>query len=95
MSKKQKEQLYSLTWENIQMNITYVRNYVAGYDHIDVYAKERLPITETGYRSIFIYEEEILESGGVLEFIEQLLILKSQTREWLNYKESSKQISLF
>lgn len=60
-----------LPWQGIQVKITYQPHYsdavlkMYGYQlaHVTVEAETPLPITETGYRSIFIPDSEV-QGGG-------------------------------
>ena len=89
------EQIYSLEWDGISIEITYKKNYISGYDHIDVYASEILPITSTGYRSIFLNEDDIIEANGVVNYIERLLNQAAESKDWQTHKQERRQTSLF
>ena len=51
----------TISWQGIEIEITYVESYSKAYEkiygypltHIELRAKERLPVTKTGYRSYF------------------------------------------
>ena len=86
---------YEIIWDEIQVSVLHTPNYIHTYDHIEIRAEEKLPITGTGYRSIFILPEEIEENGGVVELITHLLNEEAQSSEWKGYLETSRQGSLF
>lgn len=58
---------FSFQWQGIAINVTYCPDYskamreIQGYAlaHIEVRAATRLPITETGYRSIWLPNGEV------------------------------------
>ena len=51
----------TINWQGIEIEITYIESYSKSYEriygypltNIELRAKERLPVTETGYRSYF------------------------------------------
>ncbi|MCI5091191.1 hypothetical protein [Phaeodactylibacter sp.] len=86
---------YGIWWEGIDIEITYKPKWVALYDHIEVRARQPLPITETGYRSIFLTETEITEAGGAVELVKYLLEKDADSTDWQQYKEESRQETLF
>ncbi|GAB5552872.1 MAG: hypothetical protein Sapg2KO_24630 [Saprospiraceae bacterium] len=86
---------YEIIWDEIQVSVLHKPNYISDYDHIEVRADERIPITETGYRSIFILPEEIEENGGVVELVTYLLNEEAQSSEWESHLDTSRQGSLF
>lgn len=92
---KNKSNNYEIVWNEIPVSIEHKPDYIHTYDHIEIRAEEKLPITGTGYRSIFILPEEIEENGGVVELITHLLNEEAQSSEWKSYLETSRQGSLF
>ncbi|MCB0631595.1 MAG: hypothetical protein R2824_24055 [Saprospiraceae bacterium] len=98
-------QVLDIVWENISIEISYNSNWSNAY--CDIYghamgnleirsnAGERLPITDTGYRSLFIPVLTIEEQGGPITLIQGWLDEASQSEEWKTYVESNKQLSLF
>jgi len=71
-----------MEWEGIPLTLHLQRHFSStikqlyGYElvHITVRAGERLPITETGFKSLFLSMQRLTEAGGLVAFI----------REWLN-----------
>ncbi len=62
---------------------------------IESVARERLPITETGYRSHFLLAAEVEEAGGPVAYATTWLDDMARSREWKRYAEVSRQLSLF
>ena len=54
-----------------------------------------LPITETGYRSIFITEPELSSNGGVLKYVTSYIEQEAKSKKWITQQEKSRQFSLF
>lgn len=99
-------QTETLNWEGITIEVSYEAEWLGfrrGSDmavaHLQVrsVAPERvpLPITETGYRSHFVYREEIEVAGGPVAYILAWLNHRADSREWRDYIEASRQLSLF
>jgi len=93
----------TITWENIEIEILYIASKYKFYEeiyghamsHIEIRCNEKLPITDTGYRSHFILEPNIREYGGVEKFIIDWLNDESKSEEWKAIKTRSDQYSLF
>ena len=82
---------FNAKWNGIPLLITYTKNYykAAGISHITVKAPEPLPITETGFRSMWLHEEE-LSSTTPVAYLLEFLNLESQTRQWKKYIAAQK-----
>jgi hypothetical protein len=63
--------------------------------HIQVFADERLPITETGYRSNFMAYSELDGYENAEAFVLAWLDHEAQKSEWTKYEQVSKQMVLF
>lgn len=95
----------TLDWQGITLEITYEPDWLnmgerypnGGHAHLEVRSPERtpLPITETGYRSHFLNAEEVDQAGGPAAYVEAWLNYMAQSREWQDYRDSSRQLSLF
>jgi len=74
---------------------------VYGYDmyHIEVRSVEpervSLPITETGYRSIWLAEPQLEEFGGALVYVTKLLEHEGKSKRWGQQQETARQYQLF
>ena len=93
----------TLPWQGIQVTITYQAHYsdavlqIHGYQlaHVTVEAETPLPITETGYRSIFIPDKEVQEAGGVVAYVHKALNEAAQSKQWQDYLKEKSQLRLF
>ncbi|MEO1545288.1 MAG: hypothetical protein AAFU74_00955 [Bacteroidota bacterium] len=92
-----------IKWENIEIEATYKPNYFASAEvsHLEIRSNEVLPITETGYRSIFLFKNE-LENTSLEDFILDGLDKASKSKDWQDYikekaieKLQKSQLSLF
>lgn len=67
--------------------------------HIEVYStlpeKAPLPITETGYLSIWLPESQLEKFGGALAYVTEFLEHKAKSDQWREQEESAKQYQLF
>lgn len=86
---------YKLEWQGIPVTILYKPKYLTVMAHIEVRAEQPIPITETGYRSIFITEEEVEECGSAVDLVKALLDESAASNDWKVYAEASRQESLF
>ncbi|KAA3633995.1 MAG: hypothetical protein DWQ02_12150 [Bacteroidetes bacterium] len=92
-----------LNWQGIDIHIHFIGNYskvikaIQGFNlaHIEVKANEPLPLTERGYRSIFLPFNEVFEQGGVVPFITKALDETAQSSKWKRYWKERQQLSLF
>ena len=93
----------TINWQGIEVEITYIESYSKAYEkiygypliHIELRAKERLPVTETGYRSYFAPAPHLADFKTPEEFIRAWLDEEAKRPEWKQYKENSKQLALF
>ena len=86
----------SIIWEGITIAISHEANWLnTDYDHIELRADEKLPVTETGYRSHFIANAELALFGSLEDFVRQWLDTAATSKEWQKYLKDSQQLSLF
>ena len=108
MNNKTNEQVFSLLWKSIPIEIIYIPNYIPtstkiiGYRlaHLQVMSKNRVPfpLTETGYRSYFNDAEYIERFGSPIDFVKAWLSEAEQSKEWkahLKKMRTQSQLSLF
>lgn len=99
-------EVHALHWQGVDIEITYEACWLSGDPsspfataHVTVTAKApdraRLPITETGYRSLFISREQVEDAGGPLTYVEAWLDHMARSREWRAYGQAGRQLSLF
>jgi hypothetical protein len=86
-----------LIWNGIKIMVTHTPNRFGETDHIElnVENRQRIPVTETGYRSHFCHESQIEPYGSALAFVQAWLDNEAMKSEWRSYVESSRQLDLF
>ena len=97
-AKPEKEyQCFNAAWRGIDLEIRHLTGRFAGFDHIEVISADRvpLPITETGYQSLFILPERIAEIGTPIEYVLAWLEHEAQAEDWKRKQDQSRQMSLF
>ena len=86
-------------WRVIGLEIRHCVNWCAmvGMDHIEVISAERvpLPITETGYKSLFIPPERIAEFGSATDYVLAWLDHAAEAESWKGREAEARQLSLF
>ncbi len=95
---------FSAHWQGIVLQIRYNACWLgrcAGLrtHHIELRSEEKtkLPVTETGYRSLFLHGEDPFADwdGDVVAFVRDWLDDAAGSPEWQRYVEDSRQLSLF
>ena len=88
-----------LIWNGIKIMVTHTPDYCASVeiDHIELHAEngQKLPVTETGYRSHFIHESHIEPYGSALAFVQAWLDHEAQSPAWRACELAPQQLSLF
>lgn len=87
-----------LIWNGIKIMVIHTPHYCkVDIDHIELRAenRERLPVTETGYRSHFCHESLIEPYGSALAFVQAWLDHEALDPGWRAYVQASQQLSLF
>ena len=88
--------LHQIEWQGIAITISHRKAWpINSFDHIELKADQRLPMTETGYRSHYMPNEALSEYDGVIDFVTQWLEATCQSKEWKRHEESLRQPSLF
>ena len=91
-------------WNGIEIEIRWNADYVAFDDgnsmaHLEVMSlkpeRAPLPITETGYRSHFIFRNEVERMGGPEAYVEAWIAEVANTPVWRNAEAASHQLALF
>lgn len=89
-SKRPIEQ-YTLRWRGIDIIVVYTPDLHAGVDnqfqhcHLEVMSEQPrtpLPISETGYRSVFLPGGTIEDSGGAVQYATQWLEHAAKSPNW-------------
>jgi len=100
-------EVFNITWEGIEIEIGYIPSYCEAYrkyqgvdlSHVEVRSiKPRnvpIPITETGYRSMWIRAPQLATYGGVVEYVTSYIQEEAKSQEWRDYQQNSRQFNLF
>lgn len=85
-----------IEWCGISVEINHASDWPGhGFQHIELRAAERLPVTETGYRSHYIHNDEIALFESDEAFVIEWLDEYAKDPKWLRHVEASKQLNLF
>jgi len=88
--------LHQIKWQGIAITITHRKAWpINSFGHIEIKAEQRLPMTETGYKSHFMPNEALAEYDGVIDFVTQWLEVTCRSKGWRAHVESLRQPSLF
>lgn len=88
--------MLTISWEGIRIDLSYTgHSYCSPFYHLEVKATERLPITETGYRSHFMHPDEMALWASPEAFVRDWLDETAKSTEWKDYRSQSRQLSLF
>lgn len=86
----------TIVWEGIEIALSHHKlRYGDSFDHIELQAKERLPVTETGYRSHFIHPDELTLWDSLEAFVLEWLNDAARHPDWQAYHQESRQPTLF
>ena len=98
-------EILHLDWNGIAIEISFTPDWSRAYREVYGYRltytqvrsenKQRLPITETGYYSLFLPAPTIEENGGPVGYVEAWLNAEADSEEWKDYCEGQRQGSLF
>ena len=86
-----------LIWNGINIIVIHTPNYAGEIDHVELHTenRQRIPVTDTGYRSHFCHESQIEPYGSALSFVQAWLDHEAQSPEWRAYEFASRQLDLF
>ncbi len=99
--------VFILEWRGYEIEVSFVKSYAGAFEracgfplsHIEINTisppKAALPITETGYRSIFMALPEIEAQGGVKTLILNELNREAEKRGWKKMEAEERQYKLF
>jgi len=83
---------------SVQVTLNFQR-FSSGHDHLEVRSlspeKQALPITETGYKSLWPVHGEFASAEDAAKSVHDWLNEASQKSEWLSFVSESEQLSLF
>lgn len=91
----------NIIWEGIPIEIKYTPEWSPRFEqeklvsHIEVQANQPLPITNTGYRSIFFFQlaSEMIISAD--DLVIEKLNTEAVSAEWQTYQKDKQQLKLF
>lgn len=89
---------HPFNWRGIGMQIIYQPEaYICPtvFAHIEVQADEPLPITETGYRSLFLPVDSVEHVGGPVAYVRLWLEAKAKSTAWKAIENERRQGRLF
>lgn len=101
------KQLCRIEWSGITIEISYTPSWSAAYRevygddlaHLEVrsIAPERapLPITPTGYHSLFLPRQVFEAEGGPVCYVQRWLATKANDPAWKESEHAARQLSLF
>ncbi|MBL4583634.1 MAG: hypothetical protein JKX83_03355 [Pseudomonadales bacterium] len=101
-------EVFNITWQGIEVEIvcrepaymnSHRKFYGCGMFRIEIRSispkRAPLPITETGYKSIFMTEPELAKQGGSLKYVTSYIEQEAKSKKWQKNLENSRQFNLF
>lgn len=92
------EELFTQTivWQEIPIIVSCICEWpINDFCHIEIRCEQRLPITETGYKSHFMLLEYLDGYDSYVEFVVAWLNEDAKSKEWQTFTEQSRQGNLF
>lgn len=93
---------HTLLWRGIEVTVVFYPEYFGQgdwrHDHLEVmtaHPRRPLPMTETGYRSLFLPAGEIESLGGPVAYVTRWLDHAARAKRWLAVEQDARQGSLF
>jgi hypothetical protein len=87
---------FDLFWCERDIEVRYQANWLnSDHCHIELRCAERLPVTETGYRSHFVPEGVFSGEDEIRTYVLTWLDEAARDPNWARYLEDSKQLKLF
>ncbi|MEP1932150.1 MAG: hypothetical protein ABJO52_20970 [Nisaea sp.] len=89
--------VHTIVWRGIEIEVRHMRGWVSGMDHIEVHSQDRepLPITETGYKSLFIPSADSDITSAPADHVLAWLEHAANSDEWKSTAAERAQLSLF
>lgn len=89
-------QTITLDWTEFTIVVEYQRHWLNSESwHLQLRCKEPLPVTATGYRSIFMADESFAGEDDIRAFVIALLDEAAQSKTWQRHLEDRRQLKLF
>ena len=87
---------FELVWTDRTLLVSYRADWFnTGHCHIELRCDERLPVTETGYKSHFMSAAGLESVADVEVFVLAWLDHAATDKAWLAYLAASRQLTLF
>lgn len=87
---------FDLVWVDRSIAVCHHADWLkSGYWHIELRSSERLPVTTTGYRSLFVPQASFADDGEIADFITAWLDDAATDKAWQAYLADSRQLKLF
>ena len=87
---------FTLQWSDFSILVEYQRHWLnSGNWHIQLRCDEPLPVTQTGYRSIFVGDAEFENADDIRAFVIAALDEAAQSKAWQTHMDQRRQLSLF
>ena len=87
---------FDLVWCARNIEVRCQANWLnSSYWHIELRCEERLPVTETGYRSHFVIDDAISDQEDVHAYVLAWLDETAREPSWQRQIEDNKQLKLF
>lgn len=87
---------FELIWQDRTVEVCYQANWLnSGHWHIELRCAERLPVTETGYRSNFVILDLCAGQADIAVLVTSWLDAVAAEPAWRKYLEDSRQLKLF
>ncbi len=87
---------FAMIWSDRKIVVSHQANWLnSGHWHLELRCDDRLPVTATGYRSIFVPAAGFADDAEIITFVTALLNDAAQSKTWQTYVEDCKQLKLF
>ena len=84
------------TWNGIAITVSITHNWLhTDHHHIELRADQPLPVTSTGYRSLFLPIDESRRFKSLEEVLKHWLDDAANSKEWIKAQEEQRQLKLF
>jgi hypothetical protein len=89
-------QSFELAWQDLTIEVSFQANWFGlGHWHLQLKCCEPLPVTETGYRSHFVSDQEFNGEQEIRQYIVAWLEHEATNPAWIKHMEDSRQLKLF
>ncbi|WP_298921479.1 hypothetical protein [uncultured Roseobacter sp.] len=87
---------FAMVWAEREITVSWQANWLnSGHCHIELRCDERLPVTQTGYRSHFVPQGSFADEAAVAAFVTKWLDEAADDKVWQAYLIDSRQLKLF